>query len=212
MGWIFTDLLAEDSIKGTVKHLRGADSYFLSAEETVTAAYLQTKHPNMCKIAKNGCFGSKFVTVCATGNSENQIHFEAYQISNQGMALVRDNCLVPTHDCPGLAYAKESSSEQYVPDVFYKYKDEFGNERTQLGRPLPIEYLLIDVPSGLPKDEVLFFDKHGKEVGDMSVNPILNKMEIVNRVSAFQNYQNLSDVIGERPKPASENSKPIKSE
>ena len=71
---------------------------------------------------------------------------------------------MPTHDCPELAYAVESTTEQYVPDVFYKYKDEFGNERTQLGRPLPIEYLLIDVPSGLPKDEVLFFNKHAKEV------------------------------------------------
>ena len=36
-------------------------------------------------------------------------------------------------------------------------------------------------------------------------------MELVNRVSAFQNYQNFSDVIAERPKPASENSEPIKS-
>lgn len=163
VGWIFTDLIPEDITKGTVKCLRGADSYFLSAEETITAAFLQTKHPHMSKLAKNGSFGSKFVTVCATGNSENQIHFEAYQISNQGMALVRDNCLVPTHDCPELASVKESSAEQYVPDVFYKYKDEFGNERTQLGRPLPIEYLLIDLPSGFPKEEVYHFHKHSKE-------------------------------------------------
>ena len=38
-------------------------------------------------------------------------------------------------------------------------------------------------------------------------------MEIMNRVSAFQNYQNFSDVIAKRPKLASENSEePIKSE
>ena len=35
------------------------------------------------------------------------------------MALVRDNCLVPTIDAPELGYAKESTNEQYVPDVFY---------------------------------------------------------------------------------------------
>ena len=34
-------------------------------------------------------------------------------------------------------------------------------------------------------------------------------MEIVNRVSAFQNYQSLPDVIAEWPKSASENSEPI---
>ncbi len=36
------------------------------------------------------------------------------------MALVRDNCLVPTLDAPELGYVRESTSELYVPDVFYK--------------------------------------------------------------------------------------------
>ena len=38
------------------------------------------------------------------------------------MALVRDDCLIPTKDVPELGYIKESSNEQYVPDVFYKVK------------------------------------------------------------------------------------------
>lgn len=48
------------------------------------------------------------------------MHFEGYQVSNQCMALVRDECLLPCKDAPELGYAKESSPEQYVPDVFYK--------------------------------------------------------------------------------------------
>ena len=36
------------------------------------------------------------------------------------MALVRDECLLPCKDAPELGYVKESSPEQYVPDVFYK--------------------------------------------------------------------------------------------
>ena len=36
------------------------------------------------------------------------------------MALVHDNCLIPTIDEPGLGYVRESLSNQYVPDVFYK--------------------------------------------------------------------------------------------
>ena len=36
------------------------------------------------------------------------------------MALVRDDCFVPTLDAPELGYIRESTSEQYVPDVFYK--------------------------------------------------------------------------------------------
>jgi hypothetical protein len=45
---------------------------------------------------------------------------EGYSVSNQCMALVRDDCLVPTKDAPELGYVRESSSKQYVPDVFYK--------------------------------------------------------------------------------------------
>lgn len=54
------------------------------------------------------------------GDKENQIHMEGYQVSNQCMALVRDNCLVPTKDAPELGYVRESSDKQYVPDVFFK--------------------------------------------------------------------------------------------
>lgn len=53
------------------------------------------------------------------GDSSNQIHIEAYQVSNQCMALVKDNCLIPTKDAPELGFIKESTSDQYVPDVFY---------------------------------------------------------------------------------------------
>lgn len=54
------------------------------------------------------------------GDASNNIHFEGYQVSNQCMALVRDDCLIPTRDAPELGYVKESSSTQYVPDVFFK--------------------------------------------------------------------------------------------
>ena len=42
------------------------------------------------------------------------------------------------------------------------------------------------------------------------IKTILNKMEIVNRVSTSQNSHDSSDVIAERTKQASENSEPIK--
>jgi hypothetical protein len=45
---------------------------------------------------------------------------EGYGVSNQCMALVRDNCLIPTKDAPELGYIRESTDKQYVPDVYYK--------------------------------------------------------------------------------------------
>uniref|UniRef100_A0A2K6D7Q0 NPL4 homolog, ubiquitin recognition factor n=1 Tax=Macaca nemestrina TaxID=9545 RepID=A0A2K6D7Q0_MACNE len=133
------------------------DTYFLSSEECITAGDFQNKHPNMCRLSPDGHFGSKFVTAVATGGPDNQVHFEGYQVSNQCMALVRDECLLPCKDAPELGYAKESSSEQYVPDVFYKDVDKFGNEITQLARPLPVEYLIIDITTTFPKDPVYTF-------------------------------------------------------
>lgn len=45
---------------------------------------------------------------------------EGYAVSAQCMALVRDNCLLPTKDAPELGYVRESSDKQFVPDVYYK--------------------------------------------------------------------------------------------
>jgi nuclear protein localization family protein 4 len=121
------------------------------------AGDLQNNNPNPCRLSPDGFFGSKFATVIVTGDAENQVHMEGYQVSNQCMALVRDDCLVPTKDAPELGYVKESSNEQFVPDVFFKEKDEYGNEVTQLARPLPIEYLLVDVPVSTPMDPQFTF-------------------------------------------------------
>ncbi|CAG03056.1 unnamed protein product, partial [Tetraodon nigroviridis] len=152
VGWIFTDLLSEDTRIGTVRYTRNKDSHYLSAEECITAGYFQNLHSNPCRLSRDGYFGSKFVTVVATGGPDNQVHFEGYQVSNQCMALVRDECLLPCKDAPELGFAKESSPEQYVPDVFYKDKDKFGNDVTFLARPLPVEYLIIDITTTFPKD------------------------------------------------------------
>ncbi|XP_014262151.1 nuclear protein localization protein 4 homolog isoform X2 [Cimex lectularius] len=150
VGWIFTDLIADDVQKGTVKHIRNIDTHFLSAQECIMAGHLQNLHPNPCKFSPTGYFGSKFATVCVTGDAKNQVHMEGYAVSSQCMSLVRDECLVPTKDLPQLGYVKESSDKMYVPDVYYKEKDTYGNEVSKLARPLPVEYLLVDVPVSTP--------------------------------------------------------------
>lgn len=56
----------------------------------------------------------------SVGDATKQVHMEGYAVSAQCMALVRDNCLVPTKDAPELGYIRESSDKQFVPDVYYK--------------------------------------------------------------------------------------------
>lgn len=60
------------------------------------------------------------------GDEKKQIHMEGYAVSAQCMALVRDDCLVPTKDAPELGYIRESTDKQYVPDVYYKVSGSKG--------------------------------------------------------------------------------------
>ena len=108
------------------------------------------------------------------------------------MALVRDGCMVPCRDAPELGYIKESSNEQYVPDVFYKLKDEYNNEVTKIGRPLPLEYLLIDIPAGVAKEteESLFTN---------NANPAIRSFPPENRqiMGEMQDFGALSNYMSQ---------------
>lgn len=147
VGWIISDLVADGNQK--VKYLRNPDTHFLSAEECITAAHFQNKHLNPCRLASEGTFGSKFVTVVVSGDKDKSIAFQGYQVSTQCMSLVADNCLIPTLDAPELGYIKESSSELIVSEVYYREKDKYGNEVQKIARPLPLEYLLTDIPAAV---------------------------------------------------------------
>ncbi|CAH2980027.1 unnamed protein product [Chilo suppressalis] len=149
VGWLFTDLLPDPTQPQAVRHLRGVDTHFLSAQECIMAGHYQNLHPNACRHASSGYFGSKFVTVCVTGDSSQQVHLEGYQVSGQCAAMVRDNVLLPTRDAPDLGYVRPSSDAQYVPDVYYKEKDAYGNEVGASARRVPVAYLLVDVPCGV---------------------------------------------------------------
>jgi nuclear protein localization family protein 4 len=178
VGWMFTDLVSDDIQKGTVKHFRGnSNSFFLSAEECITAGYLQNMFKNYTKFSSDGHFGSKFVTVVVTGDATNQIHFEGYQVSNQCCSLVRDGCIVPTLDVPQLAYIRESSNDKFIPDVYYREKDNYNNEVTKIGRPLPVEYLIVDLPAAFAKEAVYMFNESGKSSSKTSF-PIENRADI----------------------------------
>ncbi|KAG5455277.1 Nuclear protein localization protein 4 [Clonorchis sinensis] len=200
VGWIFTDLVAEDQPgKGAVKHYRGTmDTFFLSAEECVTAACLQNLYPNKCRYSSDGCFGSKFVTVVVTGDASNDIHFEAYQVSNQAMALVRDNILVPTYDAPEFGYIRETTKDQFVPEVFYTLTDKYGNRVTRVARPLPVEYLLVDMPAAFPIEPVFTMAKIPADVPMDCRFPVENR-EALGQIQNFSGFAKLLKRFSNRP-------------
>jgi nuclear protein localization family protein 4 len=149
VGWIFTDL-EPDGRGGEVAYKRSIHTHLLTAEECILAADLQNKYPNPCKHSAAGYFGSKFTTLCISGNEKREVEIRGYQVSNQCMSLVRDNCLLPTLDAKELGYIKESSPQQYVPDVLYKARGEYGTDVMKEARPLPLEYLIIELTTTSP--------------------------------------------------------------
>ncbi|RZF33940.1 hypothetical protein LSTR_LSTR006322 [Laodelphax striatellus] len=187
VGWIFTDLLPEDLKKGTVKHIRNMESHFLTSQECIMAGHLQNHHPNVCRFSPSQSFGSKFVTICVTGDKTNQVHMEGYQVSNQCMALVRDECLIPTKDAAELGYIKESTDKQFVPDVYYKEKDSYNNEVSRLARPLPVEYLLVDVPASMPLTPVYTFNP------DTNIRPFPVENRLID--GQIQDFSQLSSYL-----------------
>lgn len=46
------------------------------------AGHFQNLHPNVTTRSPNGKYGSKFVTVVVTGNADNQVHMEGYQVNS----------------------------------------------------------------------------------------------------------------------------------
>ncbi|XP_058477209.1 nuclear protein localization protein 4 homolog isoform X2 [Solea solea] len=77
VGWIFTDLLSEDTRIGTVRYTRNKDSHYLSSEECIMAGYFQNQHSNPCRLSRDGFFGSKFVTVVASGEEVHHFRSES---------------------------------------------------------------------------------------------------------------------------------------
>ncbi|CAI4232244.1 unnamed protein product [Auanema sp. JU1783] len=158
VGWIFSDLWSADSIKGTVHCTRNKDTFLLSAEECITAGHLQSKYPNVTDYSTDRYFGSKFVTVVASGDENETVNFHGYQVSNQCSSLVDAEVLCPSNH-PELAYIREKplNDKHYITDVQYTEKNEYGAEVRKDGRPLPVEYLLVDVPVGMPKEPQFTF-------------------------------------------------------
>ncbi|KAI9102705.1 NPL4 family-domain-containing protein [Phlyctochytrium arcticum] len=152
VGMIYTDLTDDGSGKGTVLCKRHSDSYFLSSAESIFSAQSQLKYPTASKWSATGQYGSRFVTCVMTGNEDGGIDISSFQVSNTAMAMVRDELIEASVE-PSLMHVKPSTNEQYVPEVFYKYKNHYGLMIQQAARPtFPVEYLLVTVTHGFPQN------------------------------------------------------------
>jgi nuclear protein localization family protein 4 len=146
VGMVFSDLIDDGTGTGSVVAKRHVDSYFLSSLECICAAEMQRRHPNISKQSVTGKFGSKFVTCVISGDTENNIEVKAYQVSDTLVALQEAEIVEPSRK-PSVMRVKDSiPHERYVPEVFYKFKNEYNVVVKQSAKPtFPVEYLLVNV-------------------------------------------------------------------
>ena len=150
VGMVWTDLTPdpEDRSKSICK--RHAGSYFLSAQETLFAAAVQSKHPLATKASPSGTFGSRLVTAVLSADKDGAVAVEAYMASEQAVAMVEADMVEASVD-PGVVRVQEEGPGRYVPEVFYRYRNEYGRDVQKSARPaFPVEYLLINVTHGFP--------------------------------------------------------------
>ncbi|KAI8393556.1 NPL4 family-domain-containing protein [Radiomyces spectabilis] len=158
IGMIFTDLTDDGTGKGTVYAKRHVDSYFLSSLECCFAAEMQRRHPNYSRHSATGKYSSKFVTCVVSGDVEGNIDVTAYQVSDTMTAMHEAGIVEPSRK-PSVMRVKESiPHERYVPEVFYKFKNEYNVMVKEPAKPtFPVEYLLVNVTNGFPQNPNVLF-------------------------------------------------------
>ena len=150
VGQIFTDLTPDPDNRSLVLYKRHPQSFFFSGLETIFAAALQQRFPTASKSSSSGSFGSRFVTVVISGDKEGSVALQAYQASEQACAMVDADMIEASVD-PGQVRVKDEdqAAGRYVPDVFYRFKNQYGIEVKSSAKPcFPVEYLIVNV--GLP--------------------------------------------------------------
>lgn len=164
VGMVYTDLEADPAHPGQVTCKRHADSYFLSGVEAAFAAQLQLANRMPTRSSTSGVFNSRFVTCVLSGTADGGIDIAAYQVSEQAMAMFDADMIEPSVS-PAVVRVKPSSETRFVPDVFFRYTNEYGLDVKESAKPtFPIEYLIVNVSHGFPTSPAPRFLSHAFSV------------------------------------------------
>lgn len=158
VGMIYTDLIDDGSGTGKVVERRSKETFFVSSPEVLFIAHQQALHPFKLPSEPSKTFSSRFVTVVISGESDGGIGLKAYQVSESAVAMEKAHLIAATMDpSQMLVRSVDDASEDdpdrplYVPQVFYKFKNEYGIEVQKAADPLfPVEYLLVNLSEGIP--------------------------------------------------------------
>ncbi|CAL1696225.1 unnamed protein product [Somion occarium] len=161
VGYIFTDLEPTPEDRTKVAYKRHPQSFYLSSLESIFAAHVQNANPTLSRSSSTGTFASRMVTAVLTGTEDGGVDISAYQVSEQACAMVDADMIEASVD-PGIVRVKEEDRSEdnarYIPDVFFRYKNEYGLEVKKSAKPcFPVEYLLVNVTHGFPQTPAPLF-------------------------------------------------------
>ncbi|KAG1445686.1 hypothetical protein G6F56_009827 [Rhizopus delemar] len=199
VGMIYSDLLDDGSGSGKVIAKRHVNSYFLSSIECTFAAEMQRRHPSLSKHSISGKFSSKFVTCVISGDTEGNIDVNAYQVSDTLVALQEAEIIEPSRN-PSVMRVKDSiPHERYVPEVFYKFKNEYNVVVKQSAKPtFPVEYLLVTATHGFPHNpSPLFNAESGFPVENREGLIVQNMNELSKAIHSAQSPESLKSILAD---------------
>ncbi|TDL28765.1 polyubiquitin-tagged protein recognition complex, Npl4 component [Rickenella mellea] len=164
VGYMFTDLDPSEDDRTKNVYKRHPGSYYLTCLEAIFAAHMQLHNPMASRSSPTGSFASRLVTAVATATEEGSVDIAAYQVSEQACAMVDADMIEASVD-PGIVRVKPEDRSQdaarYVPDVFFRYKNEYGLEVKKSAKPaFPVEYLLVNVTHGFPQNPQPLFSSN----------------------------------------------------
>lgn len=104
--------------------------------------------------------------------------------------MVEADILCPTNHFE-LASVRENplNEKHYITDVQFTEKNEYGAEVQRNGKPMPVEFLLVDVPVGMPIEPCMTFNVTRAEKDF----PIENRTFI----GQFQDVRNVAKYVNE---------------
>ncbi|KIR37157.1 nuclear protein localization protein 4 [Cryptococcus deuterogattii MMRL2647] len=150
VGMIYTDLTpSPDDITKTL-YKRHAQSYTASSLEMLLSAAYQLSHPLSTRMSPTGHYSSRFVTCCLTGDKDGGVDILAWQASEHAEAMVKAGIVEASVD-PTVVRVRKPGEGEYVPEVFYSYKNEYGLQVKMPAKPtFPVEYLYVNITHGFP--------------------------------------------------------------